>query len=458
MFGQTSSRETLWDMPAKPPPSGFEEIQHVETARLFGRVVWTRMIIAPAMGLIALGGGLYESAPWRCALLFVGVLAVVGISALEVRRYRNRGLAPGAVDFNIGLGVSGHLIVTSATGGLESPVLPLLLPIAVFVGLTVRKPKLRRLYIGAQLLATWVLALIAVYELVPTFNLDLLGGGPRAGHSDAMILTAAAVLTGGLALAVTMGKNMRAALDAMLIRALEARDDSLRAHAERARELTSLSGEIAHELKNPLASVKGLAALLSRDVTEGKNAERLLVLRDEVDRMQGILEEFLNFSRPLVPLSLERTELQTLAGDVVLLHEGIGRERRLALEIGGARVQARCDVRKIKQVLINLVQNALDAAAPGTSVQLETGQVAEQVFVRVMDRGPGLEPSLGERAFEAGVTTKAKGSGLGLTIARAIARQHGGDLVLSPRDGGGCVAEVRLPVEGPAAPAQEAIA
>jgi signal transduction histidine kinase len=69
--------------------------------------------------------------------------------------------------------------------------------------------------------------------------------------------------------------------------------------------------------------------------------------------------------------------------------------------------------------------------------------------LRVLDRGRGVEPSLGDAAFKPGFTTKASGSGLGLTIARALARQHGGELTLRPRDGGGTVAEVTLPPTPP---------
>jgi signal transduction histidine kinase len=219
---------------------------------------------------------------------------------------------------------------------------------------------------------------------------------------------------------------------------------------ERNRELLSLSGELAHELKNPLASIQGLSALVERRLPAGsKDKEQMSVLVGEVKRMGAILDEFLNFSRPATGLSTRLVRPADLVLEVVQLHEGLARQRRIGLgrelrETGTVR----CDPRKVKQVLVNLVQNALDATPAGGRVTLRTEPAApDRVLLVVEDTGPGLAPEVRRRLFQPGITTKSGGSGLGLTIARAIAEQHGGTLALEERPAGGCRATLTLPAD-----------
>jgi two-component system, NtrC family, sensor histidine kinase HydH len=442
--------DELPEASAVPPPPGYDEIQRQELSRLFGRMVGIRLFVIPLAAVLALCLALLDPSRWRAALLVALVVPAGIFFASEALRYRRRGFQPEAVTVNLAAMVAGQLGIAFATGALESPFTYTFVPLAVMIGIFSSR-RARWPLVATQIVGVWALAAVEMTAALPDLNLAAFGGGPRAGHLDAHLVSTGIILSLVLAFGSRAGRGVRSTFDGMLARALRAQQDSLRAYAERTEELTALSGEIAHELKNPLASVKGLAALLAESVPAGKGAERLGVLRREVDRMQGILDEFLNFSRPLVPLALGRVDLGALAREVAALHEGMAHERGVRIEVRAARAEARCDPRKVKQVLVNLVQNALEASAPGEAVELEVPHAAGRTaLVRVLDRGSGLDATLGPRVFEPGVTSKALGSGLGLTIARALARQHGGDVELAARDGGGCAALVRLPAEAPA--------
>jgi len=103
------------------------------------------------------------------------------------------------------------------------------------------------------------------------------------------------------------------------------------------------------------------------------------------------------------------------------------------------------DPHKVKTMLMNLVRNAIEASPPGGTVEVMAKSDEQRVRLAVLDRGPGLCEELLTRAMEPGVTTKPDGSGMGLSIVRALAEQHAGTLKLCNRDGGGLVAEIELP-------------
>ncbi len=441
-----SGRSPDTDM-VSPPPPGQQEIERQELSRLFGRMVGARLALLPVIAGLALWVAWIEPAPWRRGVLLTVAILIPVFFVTEWLRYRRRGFTRGAVTLNLALACLGQSTIAFATGGLASPFVYVAIPLGIVTGVVVRSPWQWSILAG-QAAALWTFAAIGATGAIARFNLALFGGGARPGGTPAWLYAQAAVITIVLVIGAGVGRAIRCAFESMVRRALAAQQDALRAHAERAEELTALSAEIAHELKNPLASVKGLAGLLAPHLAEGKGSERLAVLRHEVDRMQSILDEFLNFSRPLVPLAVGRTDVGTLCHEVVALHEGMAQERGVALEVRAGAVPARCDPRKVKQVLINLVQNALDASPRGEAVEVEA-EVSEDggARVRVLDRGRGVDPALAAAVFDPGVTNKPSGSGLGLTIARALARQHGGDLALSRRAGGGAAAELTLPAQ-----------
>lgn len=432
-------------------PPGFEEIQRQEVERVFGRMARARLWLIPLFLALFAWLVAVDRTPWRVTALAIALPSFAAFILLELRRYRLHGLRPGAIDFNLGFATGGVLLLTTASGGIDSPFIPIVVLVGIATALFA-SPRVSAWLFAVQLAWVWALAAEAILDLLP--GMALAAVGATRGAPGGRALPLALVISVILSVVRVAGRTVRASLDAMLARTVSAQQDALRSHAERAEELTALSGEIAHELKNPLSSVKGLAALLAQHLPEGKGAERLGVLRREVDRMQSTLDEFLNFSRPLVPLALGTSDVAALCREIVSLHEGMAQERGVLLQAPAEPVRARCDPRKVRQILINLVQNAIDASPRGGAIELAAEAGGEgAVALRVLDRGRGIEPSLGDAAFKPGVTTKESGSGLGLTIARALARQHGGDLTLRRRDGGGTIAEVTLPDEMHLSPA-----
>lgn len=426
------------------PRNGFEEIQRQEMSRLFGLFTRARLALIPALVVLFAWTWWVDPTGWRIIILAVAVPVLAAIFVFEYRRWQRRGLSRHAIDRNLVVGILAMVTLSSVSGGLESPFLPVMVVLTVAIGLF-GSPAVATYLMAFEMFAVFTFAVLEATRGDKWLRIVSLSGDAR--FPNAHTVTLAVTFTLLLAAGRHLGRFVRRAFDAMLRRTVRAQTESLRAHAERAEELTALSAEIAHELKNPLASVKGLAGLLAPAVGGGKGAERLAVLRHEVDRMQAILDEFLNFSRPLVPLALGDHDAGELCREVAALHEGLAHERGVEIEVAAdAPAPVRCDPRKVKQVLINLVQNALDAAPPESVVQLRAAaEPGGGARVVVADRGLGLDPAVGRQVFDPGVTTKAQGSGLGLTIARALARQHGGDLSLTSRDGGGTEAVLLLP-------------
>jgi signal transduction histidine kinase len=423
-----------------------DEVQEQHQTQLFRQFSRLRLRFA----IIPLGFAvwLFASDPvlWRklaFLVMFVTFPTVVILDEVAMRRAGVRSLG-----FSTKIQIVGvvHLIIVFATGGLESPVYPTTIPLALLLAAFARPGWARSLLRVSQYLVVWVFYFAAMRGWVPNLVPAVFGGGSRAGHNDTLLLVQAGGMTLFLSMAWGIGSALRGTYDELLAELFRTRDQALKLHADQTQLLTTLSAEIAHELKNPLSSIKGLAALTAKDL-DGKNAERMGVLRREVDRMQAILDEFLDFSRPLGPLSQELVDLAELCGGVAALHEAMCQERGVSVRVRAedGPVQVRCDPRKVKQIVINLLQNAIDASPAGGAIEFALSSSAEGVRVAVLDRGAGLATSVAGRAFEPGVTTKSRGSGLGLTVARAIARQHGGDLSLSAREGGGCAAELSLP-------------
>ncbi len=428
--------------PGGPAPNGdIDRVLDETRAELFGFFVAMRLAVVPVIVGLLWWVAAVEPAPWRkLALAVLGTAVLVG-AAWEHVRLRRRGSGQLAIGLNVAVVVVALIIGLGLTGGLASPLLPVIAAVALLVGAFASRPMAWALVsVLVMAVVGFALASHRAVELVP----EAFQSSPAAAFSTAHPWTLAAV-TVLVVLAVAQGaRRLRRGYDNTLRRAAAAREESLRLYTEHTRALTLLSGAIAHELKNPLASVKGLAALLARRA-QGKDAERLAILRREVDRIAESLQELLDFTRPAVPLEPRPTDLMFLADEVARMHEGLARQRGAAIHVvGPASAVVECDPRKVEQILVNLIQNALEASPAGRPVWVRVEPGPSGVTIAVEDEGDGIPVDERERVFEPGVTGKPAGTGLGLPVARGLARQHGGDLVASATPRGGARMELSL--------------
>jgi signal transduction histidine kinase len=212
---------------------------------------------------------------------------------------------------------------------------------------------------------------------------------------------------------------------------------------------------LAHEIRNPLNSIALQLSILERRVAPlplgvaGEIKELVGVIREEVKRLDNLVGDFLQFSRSN-RAQYHPTALDALVDEVTRLLRPEARASGVSLRrqrVGGTIPDLRVDPEKMKQVVINLVQNAIEAMPEGGVVTVESGLVDGRAILVVRDSGPGLPEGLD--VFQLFVTTKAQGTGLGLSIAQQIVLEHGGEIAVASQPGKGATFTVSLPVERP---------
>lgn len=216
--------------------------------------------------------------------------------------------------------------------------------------------------------------------------------------------------------------------------------------SERLASIGEMSTYIAHEIRNPLFAISGFANQLLREAAGEKTREKLEIIVAESRRLDGILKSILTFARP-VESAPGLADVNRIVGDTMDLMgmacENQGIEPILALTKDIPLVKA--DPELIKQCLINLVKNAVEAMPAGGLLTVRTGLAPAHVFLEVEDTGVGIPPEMRDKVFSPFFSTKGKGSGLGLAMIKKIFDDLGGKVELTSVPGAGTRVSLLLP-------------
>ncbi|WP_158555947.1 ATP-binding protein [Peribacillus glennii] len=209
-----------------------------------------------------------------------------------------------------------------------------------------------------------------------------------------------------------------------------------------------LAAGIAHEIRNPLTSITGFAQIIKENANDALTKEYLEIMLNELDRINKIVNEFMFLAKPNDTTEFKETDIKELILHVIKLMEP-------QTNINSIKVNAKlessiiavCDPNQLKQVLINLIQNAIEATLErnkNINIVLKSGK-EENYIIQIVDNGSGITEERQKTLFEPFYTTKEKGTGLGLMICRRIIENHHGTINVNSRTNHGTAVTVTLP-------------
>ncbi|MFZ3100661.1 MAG: ATP-binding protein [Desulfitobacteriaceae bacterium] len=218
---------------------------------------------------------------------------------------------------------------------------------------------------------------------------------------------------------------------------------------ERLTALGHLSAGLAHEIRNPLGVIQATAQLLAQERSEDQVVgEYCRVLQEECERLNRLVSQFLDFARPKEP-NRQRVTIKQILDNGLALVQTFLRQHKISLEIslnGVESEQVEVDPDQMKQVVLNILLNAIEAQKKEGTIFLEGIRLKGFVGIAVNDQGSGIQPDILSQIYDPFFTTKDKGTGLGLSIVHRILDQHGGKISVINLPQSGTRVEILLPI------------
>lgn len=335
--------------------------------------------------------------------------------------------------------------VTTATGALGSPFLPML-----FAPVGVGFAAFGRGRSASRLLALLVVLVVGLVIATPSVTALAVPEPARPLVLGAATIDAAILLYFGVA-------SLSAAHARAADQLATAGDEMARAAAARARSFEMLGAKVAHEVKNPLAAIRAIVEVMLESGDE-RASKRLSVAAGEVARIEALLDAYASLEHPLDAIRREPTDVSSLVEALGAVLEARAERRGVSLVVepgasGGGETVFALDRDRVKEALLNLLLNALDAAQLGGRVSLSYAMTEDgaegrdrssALVFEVSDDGPGMDEETLARVGTAFFTKRTGGTGLGVLLARRVAEQHGGRLDYRSAPGRGTTASLRL--------------
>jgi len=325
------------------------------------------------------------------------------------------------------------LIAVIATGGYASPLLALL-AVPIVMSWTMVGPHVRDAVFAALTLAV-VLAWFAYAAPSPELSV-----GEFAVLAIWSTILAIWVTGRRIAQLVATQRSQAGCLSRV-------REGALVDAEKRRRGMELTTTKLAHELKNPLAAIKSLVQVEANKASDEKSQRRLDIVLGEVDRMASLLRGYLDLARPMFEASVASVQLGELMTDVSNLVVGRAEAAGVQLMLDGEDGALRADAGLLKEAIVNVVCNSIEATPRGGRVTVSYSYGERGTSIVVRDTGRGMTKETASRVGTPFFSTREGGTGLGVVIAKTAIAQHGGTLEYDSAPGTGTTATIALPVD-----------